>query len=73
MPPGTEMSPSAGGPGPLQLVAGLSTLFGALFPSVAAGGPIDFTMVGRAIAEFEFTLVLPMRPSIGLLEARGMQ
>jgi cytochrome c peroxidase len=32
-------------------------LFGALFPSVAAGGPIDFTMFGRAIAEFEFTLV----------------
>src|SRR5437762_2520014 len=33
-------------------------LFGDLFPSVAAGGPIDFTMFGRAIAEFEFTLVL---------------
>lgn len=27
--------------------------FGALFPSVAAGGPIDFTMFGRAIAEFD--------------------
>lgn len=32
-------------------------LFGALFPSVAGGGPIDFTMFGRAIAEFEFALV----------------
>ena len=32
-------------------------LFGALFPEVAAGGPIDFTMFGRAIAEFEFTVV----------------
>lgn len=32
-------------------------LFGALFPSVAAGGAIDFTMFGRAIAEFEFTVV----------------
>lgn len=32
-------------------------LFGAIFPSVAAGGPIDFTMFGRAIAEFEFFMV----------------
>ena len=31
--------------------------FGELFPDVAAGAPIDFTMFGRAIAEFEFTLV----------------
>src|SRR4029078_3501903 len=29
----------------------------ALFPSVLAGGPIDFTMFARAIAEFEFTLI----------------
>ena len=33
------------------------TLFGARFPEVAAGAPIDFSMFGRAIAEFEFTLV----------------
>lgn len=33
------------------------SLFGASFASVAAGGLIDFTMFGRAIAEFEFTLV----------------
>ena len=32
-------------------------LFGALFPAVAAGAPIDFTMFGRAIAEFEFSVV----------------
>ncbi len=32
-------------------------LFGKLFPKVDAGAPIDFSMIGRAIAEFEFTLV----------------
>lgn len=37
-------------------------LFGELFPSVAAGGPIDFTMFGRAIAEFEFTMVFANAP-----------
>src|SRR5262245_31896253 len=37
-------------------------LFGELFPSVAAGGPIDFSMFGRAIAEFEFTLVFSDAP-----------
>jgi cytochrome c peroxidase len=31
--------------------------FGAHFPELAGGGRIDFTMVGRAIAEFEFSLV----------------
>ncbi|MDE2219153.1 MAG: hypothetical protein KGL25_03800 [Gammaproteobacteria bacterium] len=36
--------------------------FGALFPSVAAGGPIDFSMFSRAIAEFEFTLVFADAP-----------
>ena len=38
------------------------TLFSAIFPSVAAGGPIDFTMFSRAIAEFEFTLVFANAP-----------
>jgi cytochrome c peroxidase len=42
--------------------AGYRQLFGARFPSVAAGGPIDFTMFGRAIAEFEFTLVYADAP-----------
>jgi cytochrome c peroxidase len=37
-------------------------LFGALFPSVAAGGPIDFIMFGQAIAEFEFTLTFTNAP-----------
>ena len=37
-------------------------LFGRLFPSVAHGGAIDFTMFGRAIAEFEFTLVFADAP-----------
>jgi len=37
-------------------------LFGARFPSVAGGAPIDFTMFGRAIAEFEFTLVYADAP-----------
>ena len=32
-------------------------LFGAVFPAVAGGAPIDFTMFGRAIAEFEFAVV----------------
>jgi len=37
-------------------------LFGAVFPSVAAGGAIDFSMFGRAIAEFEFTLIFADAP-----------
>jgi cytochrome c peroxidase len=37
-------------------------LFSEQFPSVASGGPIDFSMVGRAIAEFEFTLVFADAP-----------
>jgi cytochrome c peroxidase len=37
-------------------------LFGEVFSSVAAGGPIDFSMFGRAIAEFEFTLIFANAP-----------
>jgi cytochrome c peroxidase len=37
-------------------------LFGALFPAVAGGAPIDFTMFGRAIAEFEFFLTSANAP-----------
>jgi cytochrome c peroxidase len=37
-------------------------LFGRSFPSVKAGGPIDFAMVGAAIAEFEFTLTMADAP-----------
>ncbi|MFZ2649014.1 MAG: cytochrome c peroxidase [Burkholderiaceae bacterium] len=36
--------------------------FGKLFPEVRAGAPIDFSMFGRAIAEFEFTLVRANAP-----------
>ena len=37
-------------------------LFAPLFPSVAAGGPIDFVMFAQAIAEFEFTLTFANAP-----------
>lgn len=37
-------------------------LFGALFPSVKAGRAINFIMFGKAIAEFEFTLVFANAP-----------
>ena len=37
-------------------------LFGQVFPEVAAGAPIDFFMFGKAIAEFEFTLVFADAP-----------
>src|SRR5258707_13014155 len=36
--------------------------FAALFSTVAAGAPIDFSMFARAIAEFEFTLVFADAP-----------
>jgi len=38
------------------------TLFAEVFPEVAHGGPIDFFMFGKAIAEFEFTLVFADAP-----------
>jgi cytochrome c peroxidase len=37
-------------------------LFGEVFPEVTAGTPIDFFMFGKAIAEFEFTLVFANAP-----------
>jgi len=37
-------------------------LFGAVFPEVAAGKAIEFSMFGRAIAEFEFSLVSANAP-----------
>jgi len=37
-------------------------LFGEQFPEVQAGAAIDFSMFGRAIAEFEFTLVFADAP-----------
>ena len=38
------------------------TLFGRIYPEVAAGGPITFAMFGQAIAEFQFTLVFADAP-----------
>jgi cytochrome c peroxidase len=46
----------------LNATTAYRTLFGNLFPPVKAGAPIDFTMFGMAIAEFEFTLVLADAP-----------
>ena len=37
-------------------------LFGRIFPEVKRGGPIEFDMVGSAIAEFEFTLTFADAP-----------
>jgi cytochrome c peroxidase len=37
-------------------------LFGEVFPEVKKGAPIDFFMFGKAIAEFEFTLVFADAP-----------
>jgi cytochrome c peroxidase len=37
-------------------------LFGEVFPAVATGARIDFTMFGLAIAEFEFTLTFANAP-----------
>jgi cytochrome c peroxidase len=37
-------------------------LFAQSFPEVAQGGPITFSMFGRAIAEFQFTLVFANAP-----------
>ena len=37
-------------------------LFGEIFPEVRSGQPIDFSMFGRAIAEFEFTLTFADAP-----------
>jgi cytochrome c peroxidase len=41
---------------------GYRELFGKVYSKVKAGAPIDFTMFGRAIAEFEFTLTFANAP-----------
>ena len=46
----------------LNATPGYRERFGNLFPEVLAGVPIDFSMFGRAIAEFEFTLVRANAP-----------
>jgi cytochrome c peroxidase len=37
-------------------------LFGALYPEVAQGGPIEYSMFARALTEFEFTLTFADAP-----------
>ena len=46
----------------LNASAAYRALFAEAFPAVRAGAPIDFSMFGRAIAEFEFTLVFATAP-----------
>src|SRR5262252_5412138 len=46
----------------INSVAEYRKRFGKIFPSVRAGGPITFDMLGFAIAEFEFTLVFADAP-----------
>jgi cytochrome c peroxidase len=46
----------------LNATPGYRQLFGDVFPEVRRGAPIDFFMVGKAIAEFEFTLVFADAP-----------
>ena len=46
----------------LNQSAAYRVLFAEVFPEVAGGAPIDFSMFGRAIAEFEFTLVFANAP-----------
>jgi cytochrome c peroxidase len=46
----------------LNSTEGYRELFGKVYPEVRAGAPIDFSMFGRAIAEFEFTLTFADAP-----------
>jgi cytochrome c peroxidase len=46
----------------LNATPGYRQLFGEVFPEVRQGAPIDFFMFGKAIAEFEFTLVFADAP-----------
>jgi cytochrome c peroxidase len=46
----------------LNASAAYRSLFGEVFPEVNSGAPIDFFMFGKAIAEFEFTLVFANAP-----------
>ena len=48
--------------GRLNAIPAYRELFGKLFPEVRTGAPIDFSMFGRAVAEFEFTLVRANAP-----------
>jgi cytochrome c peroxidase len=55
----------------LNSIAGYRAAFGRVFPEVRRGAPITMDMFGRAIAEFEFTLVFADAPLDRF--ARGQQ
>jgi cytochrome c peroxidase len=65
----------------LNAIPAYHRLFGAVFPEVRLGGPIDFEMFARAIAEFEFSLTFSTAPidryargdagALGASEKRG--
>jgi cytochrome c peroxidase len=46
----------------LNAVEAYRKLFGEVFPEVKSGAPIDFDMFGKAISEFEFSLVFANAP-----------
>ncbi len=46
----------------LNAIDGYRALFGQVFPEVSAGDPITFDMFGKAIAEFEFSLIFADAP-----------
>lgn len=46
----------------LNAIPAYVKLFGQSFPEVAHGAPIDFSMFGRAVAEFEFSLTFANAP-----------
>lgn len=46
----------------INAVGGYRAAFGGVFPDVAAGAPITYEMFGKALAEFEFNLVLANAP-----------
>jgi cytochrome c peroxidase len=48
--------------GLINATQGYRQAFGKVFPEVRHGAPITFDMVGRAIAEFEFTLTFATAP-----------
>jgi cytochrome c peroxidase len=46
----------------LNAIPAYRTLFGETFPEVSVGAPIDFSMFGRAIAEFEYSITFADAP-----------
>jgi cytochrome c peroxidase len=46
----------------VDAVPGYRRLFGEVYPAVRAGAPVDFEMLARALAEFEFSLTFANAP-----------